>query len=233
MHFSRLSTRANLIAAVAAVLLVLILSRGKNKLEETESSSGHETTTRSSKGGVNRVRHHQQQSFSESLRFEAPASTSHRILEENTMEGTDEWWRPYFAEGPITSNDENEVKLRALNREIDRQSMQLEGFTSKFSVEREGTIDFKIDYVVSASANETNLNTKSDSDRGKENFRLRIYRLGYYGGKGARLVDDIPFSVWPDANDKKWKAHNMHLFQDTRNHHFLHSQPECLFQEST
>ena len=51
-------------------------------------------------------------------------------------------------------------------------SSSIEGFTTDISTNVGGTVDFKI-------------NTDSD------NYRLDIYRLGYYDGDGARLVGSI------------------------------------------
>ena len=51
-------------------------------------------------------------------------------------------------------------------------SSNIEGFATDISVNIGNTIDFKI-------------NTNSS------NYRIEVYRLGYYGGMGARLVDTI------------------------------------------
>ena len=51
----------------------------------------------------------------------------------------------------------------------------LQGFATDISVDQGGSIDFKID----------------NSQAGTE-YAVDIYRLGYYGGDGARLVDTIP-----------------------------------------
>ncbi len=52
----------------------------------------------------------------------------------------------------------------------------IQGFATDISVNRGGTVDFKIDTNASA-------------------YRLDIYRMGYYGGNGARKVDTIPSSA--------------------------------------
>lgn len=51
-------------------------------------------------------------------------------------------------------------------------SSSIEGFTTEISVNHGNAVDFKI-------------NTDST------NYRIEIYRMGYYGGDGARLVDTI------------------------------------------
>ena len=51
-------------------------------------------------------------------------------------------------------------------------SSSIEGFTTDISTDIGQTVDFKI-------------NTASS------NYRIEIYRIGYYGGDGARLVDTI------------------------------------------
>ena len=51
-------------------------------------------------------------------------------------------------------------------------STNIEGFATDISVDHGNTVDFKI-------------NTNST------NYRIEIYRLGYYGGDGARLVTTI------------------------------------------
>jgi hypothetical protein len=67
----------------------------------------------------------------------------------------------------------------------------IQGFTTEISVNRGETVRFKVD---------TNSN----------NYRLDIYRLGYYGGSGARLITTVqPSATLPQA------------------------QPQCLTQPST
>ena len=51
-------------------------------------------------------------------------------------------------------------------------SKDIEGFASEFSVNVDETVEFKIDTVAT-------------------DYRIEIYRLGYYGGDGARLVETI------------------------------------------
>ena len=57
-----------------------------------------------------------------------------------------------------------------------RRRSSIQGFATDISVNRGTTVDFKID-------------TPST------NYHIDIYRLGYYGGDGARLVDTIPSSA--------------------------------------
>src|SRR5215831_6071602 len=54
-------------------------------------------------------------------------------------------------------------------------STTLQGFTTDISVNHGSTVYFKI-------------------QSGTNNWRIDIYRLGYYGGNGARLVTTIPMS---------------------------------------
>ena len=55
---------------------------------------------------------------------------------------------------------------------IDAGDPSIEGFSAQFTLNHGQTVDFKID---------------TDS----RNYRIDIYRLGYYGGDGARLVHTI------------------------------------------
>jgi len=67
------------------------------------------------------------------------------------------------------------------------QSNQIEGFTTDFSVNAGTTIDFKI-----------NVNGGAGSD-----YTVEIFRLGYYGGNGAREVakwTNTNATVQPDAS---------------------------------
>ncbi len=57
----------------------------------------------------------------------------------------------------------------------------IQGFATDISIDQGDTIHFKVD---------------TDSD----NYRIDIYRLGYYGGDGARLVDSVePSAALPQA----------------------------------
>lgn len=62
--------------------------------------------------------------------------------------------------------------------DITQASTSIEGFTTEMSVNLGESVDFKI---------------KTDST----NYRIEIYRLGYYGGDGARLVDTVEVSGAP------------------------------------
>jgi hypothetical protein len=55
---------------------------------------------------------------------------------------------------------------------IDQSDQSIEGYAAQFTINHGQTVDFKI-------------NTNAT------NYRIDIYRLGYYGGDGARLVDSI------------------------------------------
>ena len=52
--------------------------------------------------------------------------------------------------------------------------LSIQGFATDISINTGGTVDFKIDVKAPAT-----------------NFSIRIYRLGYYGGNGARLIADL------------------------------------------
>ena len=56
------------------------------------------------------------------------------------------------------------------------QNWTIEGFATEISLNAGATVDFKI-------------NTSST------NYRIDIYRLGYYGGMGARRVDSVPVQL--------------------------------------
>ena len=53
-------------------------------------------------------------------------------------------------------------------------STTIQGFTTSISTNVGGEVDFKI-----------------NNQTGNANYQINIYRLGYYGGDGARLVDTI------------------------------------------
>ena len=55
-----------------------------------------------------------------------------------------------------------------------QDSTKLEGFTTAISTNIGGTVQFKIDNLT-----------------GSPNYQIQIYRLGYYGGDGARLITTI------------------------------------------
>jgi hypothetical protein len=55
-------------------------------------------------------------------------------------------------------------------------SSAIQGFATDVSVDQGSTVDFKVDTTASA-------------------FSLEIYRMGWYGGDGARLVGTVPASV--------------------------------------
>jgi hypothetical protein len=57
----------------------------------------------------------------------------------------------------------------------------IQGFASDISVDQGGTVEFKVKTPASA-------------------YRLDIYRMGWYGGNGARLVDTVqPSAALPQA----------------------------------
>src|SRR5262249_40731673 len=55
-----------------------------------------------------------------------------------------------------------------------QDSTQLEGFTTAISTNVGDTVQFKIDNLT-----------------GNSNYQIQIYRLGYYGGDGARLITTL------------------------------------------
>ena len=55
-----------------------------------------------------------------------------------------------------------------------KDSTKLEGFTTAISTNIGGTVQFKIDNLT-----------------GNPNYQIQIYRLGYYGGDGARLITSL------------------------------------------
>jgi hypothetical protein len=55
-----------------------------------------------------------------------------------------------------------------------QDSQKLEGFTTAISTNIGGTVQFKIDNLT-----------------GNSNYQIQIYRLGYYGGDGARLITTL------------------------------------------
>ena len=57
----------------------------------------------------------------------------------------------------------------------DAGDLSIQGFATDISVNRGNTINFKID-----------VNTGADKD-----FGIKIYRIGYYQGNGARLIADL------------------------------------------
>ncbi len=148
--------------------------------------------------------------------------TSERIQRENANPGTDEWWRPFLPGGPLSSTDKNHVKGREHNKKIDVQSTRLEGFTTKFSVGTGEAVEFKIDYVLPSGEVANN----------KDSIRLRIYRLGYYQGKGARLIGDISLDI-KNNKDTTWQKHQRHMYTEDMNKEHLHIQPECAYAEDT
>lgn len=59
-----------------------------------------------------------------------------------------------------------------------QDSPQLEGFTTAISTDIGGTVQFKIDNLT-----------------GNPNYQVQIYRLGYYGGDGARLITTLQHTL--------------------------------------
>ncbi|MEO5925045.1 MAG: N,N-dimethylformamidase beta subunit family domain-containing protein [Bryobacteraceae bacterium] len=78
---------------------------------------------------------------------------------------------PIVAENCLTGNPSSEWDISGVG------STSIEGFTTDISVNRGGTIQFKIDSSQATA------------------YRLDIYRSGYYGGNGARKVATVLPSV--------------------------------------
>jgi len=133
---------------------------------------------------------------------------SRRISDENALPGNAEWWRPYRS--PL------EPGAAAHNAELDRQAMSLEGFSARFSVQPGSALAFKVDYVSPAA---------QGSSASAYTFSLRVYRLGYYGGAGARLVETLPLSI-----DETRHPHAHHSLFSSQAALHEHSQPDCLLK---
>ena len=71
------------------------------------------------------------------------------------------------AENCLTGNPDTEWDISGAG------DLSIQGFATDISVDRGGTIEFKVDTIASS-------------------FEIQIYRLGYYNGLGARLIDTIP-----------------------------------------
>ena len=113
-------------------------------------------------------------------------ATFSRIVNENALKGSDDWWQPYVQQNrdglhPRSYFDTN------VSRKIDDASISLEGYSTRFSVLPGETVRFKVDHVRATNqSRSTNIT-----------FSMTIYRLGYYAGSGARRVGSAPLSVAP------------------------------------
>ena len=75
---------------------------------------------------------------------------------------------PIVIENLLPGNPESEWDVNLAG------DLSIQGFATDISVDKGSTVHFKID-VASPSTN----------------FRIKIYRLGYYQGNGARLIEDL------------------------------------------
>lgn len=82
------------------------------------------------------------------------APLTNAIVKENLLPGSKDWWHRQ-------SNEEEEGP---------------KGFTTKFSVQPNDQVDFKVDFSPRQQAS---------------GYNIWIFRLGYYGGLGGRLVGNI------------------------------------------
>src|SRR6478672_9250357 len=73
---------------------------------------------------------------------------------------------PIVAENCLTGNPASEWDISGAG------DSTIQGFATNISVNQGGTVNFKIQTAATA-------------------FRLDIYRMGYYGGNGARKVDSL------------------------------------------
>ena len=72
-------------------------------------------------------------------------------------------------ENALPGNPKSEWDLPAPNE----GDPTVQGFATDISVDQGGTMGFKIDVTDAAQ------------------YGIKIYRLGYYGGNGARLIEDL------------------------------------------
>lgn len=75
---------------------------------------------------------------------------------------------PIVTENALTGNPPSEWDISGIG------DPDIQGFATDLSINTGGTVDFKIDVKAPAT-----------------NFSIKIYRIGYYGGNGARLVADL------------------------------------------
>ena len=148
--------------------------------------------------------------FADARWLEESRQRSRLLVQENTLSGNPEWWRPY-----LQGDDQDAV---AHNEELDRQALSLEGFSTIFSVQPGHRISFKVDFAAPLKSNAADMYT----------FSLYIYRLGYYGGAGARRVAVLTLNVSADRY-----IHLRHSFMASEAVAYTHTQPECLFDNRT
>lgn len=86
---------------------------------------------------------------------------------------------PEFAQANLISAENQQVASDA-NWESDRDD-DIVGFTTQYSVQPGDTVDFKIKTAASS-------------------YKIRLYRLGYYGGVGARFLSEVaPSATLPQS----------------------------------
>ena len=136
---------------------------------------------------------------------------SQRIADENALTGSTDWWRPILPSS-VPGAEEH-------NRLLDLQAMSLEGFSTSFSIFPKQKLGFKVDYTFLSSDGSQSI---------AYTFELRIYRIGYYGGRGAREVAIVPMRIPLTEH-----SHVRHSFLQADSILRKHSQPPCGYQEET
>ena len=116
------------------------------------------------------------------------------IVLENKKSGSDNWfsgWRPELKHG---------VDIQTYNFSIDQPGPK--GFSTEFSYESGNLVEFKIDNLI------------YDHILVKE-YELKIFRLGFYNGTGARLIDTL--NVYKTIMQPKCKFYSISRMTDCSN----------------
>lgn len=107
---------------------------------------------------------------------------------------------------------------------VDRPVL-VEGFATAFSHFPGDTISFKIDTAIRKDV----LRNLDHHEMCKIEIDLQIYRLGYYKGVGAKLMDAIRFTSY--AQHHMMHKYTHHFYSNTKegsiSRHYLHSQVKC------
>ena len=138
------------------------------------------------------------------------------ITIENRAQGTKEWY--------VNNTDESWLNYPY-------QPVLLEGFTHEYSHFPGDKVNFKIDVAFHDSF--TNNLAKTIDNAWVAKVDVQIYRLGYYNGDGARLVDVPQVSIAVGAEGLGHR-HKHHFFNDgkdfggkDRAKSYIHSQEPC------
>jgi hypothetical protein len=163
-----------------------------------------------------------------------PKSTENAISRENKKKGKD-----------IVTRDNNQWFVNHTDDTMlhyTHQPVLLEGFATRFSHFPSDLIDFKMDTALNKdfAAKKKKLMT-TNSQTCEMTMELRIYRLGYYGSAGARLVDTVMYTSKNSIGGTYDIAYSRHFFSDSDvgddssrksgsnpTSRFVHSQQECL-----